>query len=161
MIPHIGFTGTRHGMSAEQRARVVLEIAQLVSVSIGAVVRHGLCVGGDEEFHEIVRPLRNVYIVGHPGPAWPDGPLCARGLICDGIMAPRPYMRRNADIVSVSRVMIAAPFEDTPQPRGGTWGTIAIARKALAAGKLERLIVVGRNGRLIEPAPVAGEIERP
>ena len=69
-------------------------------------------------------------------------------------------MRRNADIVAASRVMLAAPYEDTPQPRGGTWGTIAMARKALAAGKLDRLIVVGRDGRLLEPAPVAGEIQR-
>ncbi len=52
-------------------------------------------------------------------------------------------MRRNADIVNESTVMIAAPFEDVEQTSGGTWRTIGMARK-----KLRPLVIVWRDGHV-------------
>lgn len=147
---HVGFTGTRRGMSPAQHARVTLEIDRLGDIDIGFATHHGLCVGADEEFHYIVRVLPRVRIVGHPGPDWPTGELCARITDCDEVLAPAPYMRRNAAIVAASQVMIAAPYEDVPQPRGGTWATIGMARRALRDGKLRELYVVGRSGELLD-----------
>lgn len=159
MNAHIGFTGTRHGMSTEQRDAVDAIVAEM----FGAVTaHHGLCVGADEEFQAITR-VRGIDVIGHPGPDWPHGDLCAR-VVCLDVLDPLPHMKRNAAIVAASSIMIAAPHEPEPQPcggtwgtelarpptRGGTWATIGMARKALRAGKLQRLYVVGRNGQLMD-----------
>lgn len=147
MTMHIGFTGTRHGMSGRQFSRVTREVERLATGDV--VAHHGLCVGADAEFHRLMRRFDGAEIDGHPGP---DGHLRAQDVLCDWVHDPAPYMARNADIVAASHVMIAAPYEDTPQPRGGTWATIKMARAALAAGKLRELIVVGRGGELLDQA---------
>lgn len=143
MTTHIGFTGTRYGMSTEQRATV----DELVSELFGDVTaHHGMCVGADEEFHEICR-VRGCRVIGHPGPDWPDGQWCAY-TICGEVLDPLPHMKRNAAIVAASQIMIAAPLEDTERNRGGTWATYRMARKALDRGTLRTLYVAWRNGRL-------------
>ncbi len=144
---HIGFSGTRDGLSQQQGRKV----AELVD-SLGAdlICHHGCCVGGDEDFHAICRE-RGLRVIGHPGPDWPDGPLCAY-TICGETVAPQGYMVRNQAIVDASAVMIAAPLEARPQVRGGTWSTIRMALRALRAGKLRELHVVDRGGRLLDHA---------
>lgn len=154
MTLSIGFTGTRQGMSPDQWRGVAdlidrLLVRQHDDITIPCVVRHGLCVGGDAEFHEIVRPLPGSHIIGHPGPEWPHGELCAR-VECDEVMPPQPYPVRNAAIVESSQVMIAAPYELEMQPRGGTWMTVRMALRALRTGKLRELYVVGRDGQLLD-----------
>lgn len=149
---HIGFTGTRHGMSKEQ----MLGVAQIIDetnvfglISFADMTgRHGLCVGADEDFHAICRQ-RQIAVIGHPGPDWPDGKLCAY-TICGNTLEPMPHMKRNAAIVAASAIMIATPLESEPQALGGTWKTIGMARKALKRGVLERLHVVGRNGDMLD-----------
>jgi len=146
---HIGFTGTRYGMTAEQGAAVDDLVAELFG---DVVAHHGMCVGADEEFHEICR-ARGCRIIGHPGPDWPDGQWCAY-TICGEVLAPMPHMKRNRAIVEASNVMIAAPFEDTERNRGGTWATYKMARQALKRGTLSSLYVVWRDGRRQEwPRP--------
>lgn len=146
MTLHIGFTGTRHGMSQHQSRRVA-DILDEVNAP-GLTAHHGLCVGADEDFHAICRE-RRIDVVGHPGPDWPDGPLCAY-TICGHTTAPLPHMKRNAAIVAASNIVIAAPYENDPQRRGGTWATIGMARKALKRGTLRKLYVVGWNGELLQ-----------
>lgn len=147
---HIGYTGTRHGMSSPQATRVIHLLSAATNGLSTYVAHHGLCVGGDEQFHDICRASSRAYIVGHPGPDWPAGALCARITDCNEVLDPMPHMKRNASIVAASKVMIAAPYEDTPQPKGGTWRTIGMARKALARGLLKELHVVGRSGELLD-----------
>lgn len=145
---HLGYTGTRHGMSTAQRhavADLLTAIADIHRVPI--VARHGCCVGGDSEFHAECR-LHQMHIIGHPGPEWPDGPLCAR-VLCDEIVDRQPYPVRNRAIVEASDIMIAAPLEMEMQRRGGTWSTIRMAIRALREGKLRELWAVGRNGKLM------------
>lgn len=159
---HVGFTGTRHGMSEPQRRAVADRLTVLADIHrVPIVAHHGCCVGADEEFHEICRqPDIRARIIGHPGPDWPDGELCAR-VLCDETRPPGAYMKRNAAIVTASRIMIAAPLQDDPirgalgtgrraAVWGGTWRTIGMARRALRAGKLRELYVVGRDGKLLD-----------
>lgn len=150
---HIGFTGTRHRLSLSQYQTVT----RLVRDAHASFAHHGCCIGGDHQFHNIARHA-GLWIVGHPGPGWPDGPLCAR-VICDEVRDPATYAERNQAIVNeVSRddedgrsagVMIAAPLQDEPG-LGGTWSTIRKALRALRAGKLGELYVVGRDGQLLD-----------
>lgn len=57
---------------------------------------------------------------------------------------------RNAAIVAAAQILIAAPLQDEPQRRGGTWATIGVARRALRDGKLRALYVVGRDGQMLD-----------
>lgn len=153
MTLHIGFTGTRVGMSPAQLRGVMDAI--LDRIGGGFVAHHGDCVGADAEFHRLCRgqwpgPVR---IVAHPGP--PSG--WSANCESDQRWVWKPYMVRNRDIVDMieadgpdSRLMIAAPLEREPQPRGGTWATIAMAREALRRGRLSELVVIGRDGELLD-----------
>lgn len=123
---HIGFTGTRYGMTDVQRMRVVLEVERFADDSLGVVGHHGDCVGADAQFHEIVRVLPGGYLVGHLPVNESDRAFCT----FDEVRQALPYMKRNAQIVAAANVMIAAPFEMTEQDRGGTWRTIGMARRA-------------------------------
>lgn len=150
MTLHLGFTGTRHGMSPAQHARMLLELDRLIDLDEMTNAHHGCCVGADAQFHAAVRDIPCVCVVGHPGPDWPDGDLCDRSLQFDALIRPRPHMQRNREIVADSKVMLAAPFEDEPQMRGGTWKTIGMARRALERGDLRELVVIGRTGFLLD-----------
>lgn len=142
----IGFTGTRAGMSPEQFhgvRRVIVE----QSDGGAFYAHHGDCVGADAEFHDICSTFcGRALVTVHPGPV---GDLSAG---CQGVerRQPAPHMARNRAIVSASDIVIAAPLESAPQPSGGTWSTIRMALKALRAGKLQALYVVGRDGALLE-----------
>lgn len=155
---HIGCTATRHGMSPAQIVTATRLIEDLLTermILVGErfVAHHGCCVGGDSDFHEILRRSFDAYahIVGHPGPDWPDGPLCAR-VECDEVIPPAQYMVRNRAIVASSQVMIAAPLERWPAARGGTRATVSMAIQALRTGKLRATHIVGRDGRLLDHA---------
>ena len=145
----IGFTGTRYGMAPGQRQALLDLIDQLLVfppyTTFPCEVHHGMCVGADEDFHRIMREIPGAHIVGHPGPTWPDGKWSA-DVLCDETVERRPYMRRNADIVAAAHVMIATPFGDEPQASGWTWSTI---RMALRSVKLNKLYVIGRDGKML------------
>lgn len=148
LMLHIGFSGTRVGMTESQLFRMGREIWARIPTTGLTVFHHGDCVGADRQFNYAAMelPRTRLRIVAHPGP--PSG-WSARCDV-DERRPCKPYMVRNRDIVSESHIMIAAPYEREPQPRGGTWGTIAIARQALAAGRLRELVVVGRDGELLD-----------
>jgi hypothetical protein len=136
----IGFTGTRHGMTNRQRAKVLTLVQALVDAAtddalvatglpsvVGLDAHHGDCIGADAQFHSIIA-MWNAWIVVHPGPAND----AERQAGCEGHER-RPHaghMARNRNIVDASTVMIAAPHEATEQQRGGTWATIRMAQKA-------------------------------
>lgn len=146
MTLHLGFTGTRRGMSSAQVERVCELLDDDLGLN-GFILHHGDCVGADAEFHAICRTPRGgpVTVIVHPS----THPLRA---YCNGdaILAAQPPLVRNAAIIAASQVMVAAPYEDEPQPRGGTWRTIGMARRALELGLLRQLYVVGRGGVLLD-----------
>lgn len=128
-IPHVGYTGTRFGMTDEQCRAVTVCAERHTTDDYFVVGHHGDCEGGDEEFHEILSMLPNSWIVGHLPVIQTDRAFCT----FDEERAPLPYMRRNVEIVRAAHVMIAGPRDPSPPtsgPIGGTWRTIELTRKA-------------------------------
>lgn len=124
---HIGFTGTRHGMTPQQMAIVSYVIGRIVVAHVGRVpftAHHGDCVGADAQFHDLCRQ-RDFRVVSHP----PTDQTHRAHKVVDESWPPAPYLRRNRAIVNVSQFMIATPAEATEQTRGGTWSTVRYARK--------------------------------
>lgn len=133
----VGFTGSREGMTPQQR-RVVEEIVR------GATeAHHGDCVGADETFHWICRRA-GVPVVGHP----PEGNRLRA--FCDGfarVEPSKPFLERNKDIVQAATLVVATP-KDTREPARvigeGTWATVRYAR-----GRPVALRVVMPDGQLL------------
>ncbi len=121
----VGFTGTRQGMTPEQRVGV-LDILGLHRGE-GARFSHGDCVGSDEEAHFIAMDLG--YIVH----VWPPDDSSRRAFTTGHfIHAARPYRVRNQSIVMMSGILVATPTgpeEAEDQRRSGTWMTVRMARK--------------------------------
>lgn len=132
----VGFTGTQRGMTVAQRATVAGLLARLPVIQS---VHHGDCIGADAEFHDIAC-MRGLRIVVHP----PE--IDAKRAFVTGAhetRTPKPYLIRNADIVTEADVLIAAPKEAHDVLRSGTWATI---RRARQAGK--RVEIVFPDGRM-------------
>ncbi len=138
----IGFTGTRRGMTDDQKYMVKKLLLKLKPTQF----HHGDCIGADAEAHEIVMEIdenrRYTYIVKHPpqdGKQWAD---------CQPFWASRPfkpYLQRNRDIVDETSVLIATPATARELQRSGTWATIRYARKC---GK--EVWIIRPDGELIQ-----------
>lgn len=132
---HIGFTGSRTGMTAEQAASV----SRLLYEYHPDDVHHGDCVGADAMFDQLVRQFRSqtgmdTTIVVHP----PSEPFLQAHTGGDVLRTPKPYLERNRDIVDECDLLIATPKDTHPVLRSGTWSTI---RYALKVGKKVLVIV--------------------
>jgi len=118
---HVGFTGTRQGMSVEQRR-------QLVEVLLGmgtVVLHHGDCVGADAQAHAIARIL-GLSVHLHP-PSDPVYRAYCKGAIAED--TPLPYLHRNVRIVAESELLIVAPSQPHEVMRSGTWATYREAKR--------------------------------
>lgn len=130
----VGFTGTRDGMTPQQKETV----ANLLEGFNAITVHHGDCVGADEDFNTIALS-RGSEVVVHPPT---DDRLRA---FCNGkgvtVLPEKGYLARNRDIVLASEVLIATPKEEEPQPKGGTWYTVNYAKTTKTP-----LVIVWPNG---------------
>ncbi len=120
---HIGFTGTRKGITFLQRHRLNGMLWRAGSPEF----HHGCCDGADAEAHAIAYDA-GCRIHGHP----PTNPAYRADLTfreTDIVYPAKPYLVRNHDIVDATQTLIAAPAEHTEQLRSGTWSTIRYARK--------------------------------
>jgi len=150
MTMHVGFTGPRTGMTAAQLRAVDALLAKIDAAFQEVItVHHGCCIGADDEFGDMC--WERCRIVGHPPLIKAFESLSAVER-CDELRDPAPYHVRNQAIVDESGVMIATPRESQPQPAGGTWMTIRMALRALRAGKLVRLHVIGPDGTELDHA---------
>lgn len=116
---HVGFSGTRRGMTVWQAAAVGELIRDY------AWLDHGDCVGSDAQAHAMAQAsgLRTAI---HPPT---DGSQRAYCQGADIEHAPRAYLTRNRAIVSVADHFVAAPREVAEVWRGsGTWAAIRYAR---------------------------------
>lgn len=119
----IGFTGTQFGMSFKQRDR----IEQILLTLQPEEVDHGMCIGSDKHFHELVRKLftrEQCRINGHPCT------ISSKQVAvdCDILWPVRSPLTRNLDIVMSTKMLLATPL--TPETlRSGTWATIRRARQ--------------------------------
>lgn len=139
---HVGFTGTRHGMSPAQIDAVSMIMRKIADADVPLVVHHGDCVGADEDFHVIARSC-DAIVETHPGPTPGMRARCE----ADRVHPVVGNHLRNRRIVGASAAMIATPFEATHRDYGGTWYTVDFAMK------LERplaLVLPRSGGVLIE-----------
>jgi hypothetical protein len=120
---NIGMTGTRLGMTKLQK-----ETFSSLIKSMGVeVFRHGGCEGADIEAAQLVRECgESISIICHPGP---HSNTCH---VDDIRVCRKSYLARNRDIVDLSELLIACPYDATE--RGGTWYTINYARKVGKGG---------------------------
>ncbi len=117
-----GFTGTRRGMTDQQKA--ALEQLFKGCDIYHTHFHHGGCRGADVEAHLVAafRAYRHV----HPGDDL--GQWANRGDY-EELRSPKPFLVRNRIIVDVCDVLIAAPETLKEKLRSGTWSTIRYARK--------------------------------
>lgn len=115
----VGFTGTRRGMTAQQKLLVrdglrILEPEHVV---------HGDCIGADADFHAICQELNidiHIRLSILPTRAYCSG--------AKKIHDAKPPIDRNHDIVDEADVMLATPDTEQEKLRSGTWATIRYAR---------------------------------
>src|SRR5215510_12812367 len=111
---HVGFSGTRRGMTGEQSRALRLSL-----VSLGnAVLHHGDAVGADAEAHEQAVPLGWSVIIHPPI----NDPWRARKKASEE-RVPKPYLVRNRDIVDETELLIAAPDDAVEHLQSSTWST--------------------------------------
>jgi hypothetical protein len=146
-VIHIGFTGTRYGMSREQASKVSQIVADLADDARGAgsslVAHHGDCVGADSNFHGIAK-FHGARMIGHP----PTSTGSRSNRTFDETRPAMGHLARNRMIVGESTVVIATPFELEHQKRGGTWYTIDHTKRVN-----KPLVVVMRDGFAIVSGP--------
>ncbi len=133
---HVGFTGTRHGVSFHQEMELGKLFLALRRKGRTLVAHHGDCMGADATFYRLARGL-GLKVICHP----PINKNWRSNLGGDESREELHPLARNAVIVRESTVMIAAPMDLTEQIRGGTWSTI---RRARAWGR--PLAILWRDG---------------
>ena len=116
----VGVTGTRSGMTAEQKFLVQ---GLLESLS-GTELHHGDCVGVDAEVAIMAKEL-GYQIVCHP----PEKSDLRAWVPADEMREPFSYFRRNRNIVDECDVLLVVPYQNSPQNQGGTWYTYSYAQK--------------------------------
>ena len=136
---HLGLTASRDEITGPQREVLAAWLA--VRYRRGAAtLHHGDCVGGDETGARLADEI-GYTTVAHP----PDVATLRAFHPSTVIREPRPYLTRNADIVSDVEEMMALPKRMNGQ--GGTWWTIRHARTHGCP-----LLIVAPDGTITESA---------
>ena len=117
-LRHLGFTGSRHGMTEGQKATVASLVRNF------AYLHHGDCIGADSDAHDIGMSDGALLCV-HP----PNDPRLRAYRPADLLYDEKPYHDRNRDIVNACDLLVATPAETSEQPSGGTWYTVRYARE--------------------------------
>ena len=138
----LGFTGTRHGMTDEQRRAFIAWVK-------GAGVtefHYGVCVGADEDAWDVMASADDLgfakpRVIAHP-PSNPALRLSSTMPFDDEIRPVTDYLTRNRNIVDASAVLAATP-EGPERLRSGTWSTVRYAREQ---GK--RVVIFWPDGRV-------------
>lgn len=142
----IGFTGTRNGMTSQQKEQVTKWLESRPDYTIAYVI-HGACVGADEDFVRICHALKNqkFVIFARPGRSVHGGnneylsrTACElSGMVYDA----ETHFARNRKIVADCTVLLACPYQQSHQAHGGTWYTVDQARK-----KGKQVVIFWPNG---------------
>ena len=125
-IKHVGFTGTRKGMSWLQEIRLVEIPSGLKTENCDIYFHHGSCIGADCQADNIARNFEcKMYI--HPSNDSKTRIHCVE--LGDTVYSPKPHLVRDRDIVNAVSLLIGAPKGDKEELRSGTWTTVRYARK--------------------------------
>lgn len=144
-IRHIGFTGTREGMSVNQMLSLYKAMELANQEGITNVLHHGDCLGADSEAHDIAIDLGWLVTIHPPKSDY------MRAHKCDGaiILPPLEYLDRDRAIVNASNFIFAAPKSDKEELRK------ALRYKVLPYPKRESGSIEGElNG-----SPVHSEVQ--
>lgn len=138
----IGFTGTRLGMTEQQKEVIYRLLLDFLSSpgNNNNEVHHGDCIGADAEFHDLAESLKYKIVI-HP----PNISKLRAFKKSNIIEKEKPYLERNKDIVKNSNVLIAATKGFIEESRSGTWSTIRFAREYLTH---DSTIIVFPNGQI-------------
>jgi hypothetical protein len=131
----LGFTGTRTGITKQQKASIVwflLEASQF---------HHGDCIGADEQAQQLARNL-DVDCFAYPGQMTQYN-ACTEGNLV--VYDPQPELTRNRKIATVCDRLLACPGTYSEELRSGTWAT---CRYGYQAGK--QVIAVYPDGTIDE-----------
>lgn len=122
-----GFTGSRHGLTVKQENKLDYIINSLLDKGVEiSVAHHGGCVGADYKFATIM--IENgIKTVRHPA-SDVDSRFIADDLD-EVVLAARPALTRNRDIVKFSDFVLACPNSNTEVVRSGTWSTIRYCKR--------------------------------
>ncbi len=128
MTTKIGFTGTRNGMTREQK----LAVERLLDTLWPDVVVHGDCVGADADFDGICGAIG---ITRHVRPCTYENMRahCEKhGAIV--VAEPKRPMARNRDIVAdatpAGALIACPPNRERIKSGSGTWATIGFGERA-------------------------------
>ncbi len=136
----LGFTGTRLGMTSDQRRVCLALLDELCPIEL----HHGDAKGADSEIHEIAAD-RHIHVAIHPPKKAADRAYCAG----DETRDEAAYMVRNRAIVDETDVLMATPSAGMSNAfNSGTWRTI---RYAKSVGK--PTFIVMPNGQLAKSNP--------
>lgn len=123
-MTHVGFTGTRKGMTHPQN-RGVLRV--LICLD-GDIFHHGDCLGSDAESDGLAREAGyRIHI--HPPTDNRLQAFCAMPHVGDIVSEPLTYLKRNHAIGDACDVLVAAPGSMVEYLHSGTWSTVRYARK--------------------------------
>lgn len=119
---HIGFTGPRKGMTTAQQEAFG---ALLAGLPAGGWFHHGDCVGADAQAHaQALEAGFRVHI--HPPDRDDFRAFCTQATTTSD---PRPFLKRNQDIVKACDLLVATPPGFEEQLRSGIWSTVRRARR--------------------------------
>jgi len=130
-----GFSGSEHGLTVPQRNTLTRLLTPQTGMTPG-FVRHGSCIGADDQFGWIAHTL-GYWVILHP----PNNPRKRAYSYCDEILPEEPYLTRNHHIVDSSPRMLFGPGTMEETLRSGTWATVRYAKKAERNG-----VIVLPNG---------------
>lgn len=136
MKRHVGFSGTRVGMSKQQIDKVDFLLANDITTQ---VAHSGSCVGADEDFNKLAT-MQGLYTIGHP----PNKDKFRAYSKFDEVREPKDYLERDHDIVDESDWLIFTPLDFIEILRSGTWATVRYAKKRNKEG-----FIVWPNGTFI------------
>jgi len=121
MAIRLGFTGTRRGMTDEQRRAC----AALLERVRPEEVHHGDAIGADAEMHDLARAAGLIVVV-HP-PLNPSHRAFCTG---DRTDPPRPHKARDRAVVDAADLVLGTPAAPEAEgPHSGTWYTLRYAKR--------------------------------
>ena len=92
-------------------------------------LRHGDCIGADEQFARLAKKV-GFYLIAHPGHPTDPTETKYRAFVevNDVTLEPEPFLVRDKKMVENAALLLAAPFQDYEVQRSGTWTTVRYAR---------------------------------
>lgn len=145
-MKRIGFTGTREGMTEQQKVYLESYLKMLISLdneSSDFCFHHGDCIGADEQAHRIFHDKVGGKLI-YLHPPHNDKLRAKLDSECFHVFETKQYLERNHDIVDASDFLIAAPKEAEETVKSGTWATIRYAEK-----QKKNVVIIRPDGSVI------------